>query len=324
MATSPLHESFYGQCNTSNSFFLGADDESEREDLDDGVSHHFYDARRSEFSNEINTGNFSPTAAQSEISYSDSGSERYDIIKQLPDSTSVINGFFNRIQSIPDFPTAKFKIYNDYIFGACLGQGSYGKVKEVLHSQTLTRYAVKIFSYQKLRKIPRWEKIMKNELKVLKKLNHENVISLQDHFYRPEKKKTYYIFEFCVTNMQEMLSHSTEGRFPEVQARYYFLQLIKGLSYLQSVRVVHKDIKPANLLISSSHQLKIGDFGTAEVLDIFADDGICTSVEGTPQFQSPEIAKPEDTYDGYASDIWAAGVTLYNMTTGKYRFKSLN
>ncbi|KHN81717.1 Serine/threonine-protein kinase par-4, partial [Toxocara canis] len=86
--------------------------------------------------------------------------------------------------------------------------------------------------------------------------------------------------------------------------------------------VIHKDIKPGNLLVTLDDTLKISDFGVAEMLDRFDRDDWCTVAQGTPKFQPPEIVSGIVTrYHGRKVDIWACGVTLYNLVSGEYPFE---
>lgn len=79
---------------------------------------------------------------------------------------------------------------------------------------------------------------------------------------------------------------------------------------MHSRGVVHKDIKPGNLLLTTDDVVKITDFGVAEELDQFSRSDLCYSCQGSPAFQPPEIASGKDTWSGFKADIWAAGVTL--------------
>ena len=111
------------------------------------------------------------------------------------------------------------------------------------------------------------------------------------------------------------------------------------MEYLHDSRVIHKDIKPGNLLLSREQILKISDFGVAEETDRFSNSDTCYQSTGTPRFQPPEIAaglnsfkgKDQEFMDningphlGSAVDIWAAAVTLFNCITGKYPFNGEN
>lgn len=98
---------------------------------------------------------------------------------------------------------------------------------------------------------------------------------------------------------------------------------------------MHKDIKPGNLLLGTDLSLKISDFGVAEELPLFQvkilvisnsimlqPDDTCSIVQGTPKFQAPELVSGNtSTYHGFKSDVWSAGVTLYNMISGLYPFE---
>lgn len=106
---------------------------------------------------------------------------------------------------------------------------------------------------------------MRSEIKLLRKLQHRNVIELLDVLYNEQKQKMYLIMEYCVGGLQEMLDSVPDKRLPIHQAHDYFVQLLDGLEYLHGRGIIHKDIKPGNLLLTLDHTLKISDFGVAEV-----------------------------------------------------------
>jgi serine/threonine protein kinase len=134
------------------------------------------------------------------------------------------------------------------------------------------------------------------------------------------KEKLYLIFEFCVTSLDYMLEDSTLKRMNEYQTHYYFDQIIAGLEYLHTNGVIHKDIKPTNLLVNEENILKIADFGVAEKHENPSDD-VCFMSQGTPAFQAPEVVMGDNpTFRGRCIDIWACGVTLYRMVTGDYPY----
>ena len=218
----------------------------------------------------------------------------------------------------------KAKMVGKYLVGDMLGEGSYGKVKEALDTVTLHRRAIKIMKKRKLRKIPHGEENVKREIWMLKRLRHKNVIELVDVLYNDEKEKMYIVLEYCVCGIHEMLEHAKDNKFPEWQAHKYFTHLIDGLDYLHRKGIVHKDIKPSNLLLNTHETLIISDFGVTEQLDMFAVDDSCHTSQGSPAFQPPEVANGVDVFSGFKLDIWAAGVTLFNFTTGKYPYEGDN
>ncbi|XP_068630199.1 serine/threonine-protein kinase STK11 isoform X2 [Battus philenor] len=250
-----------------------------------------------------------------------------DQIDELDINLDQNNLFFHRVDSadiIYRNKKKKCKMVGKYVMGDVLGEGSYGKVKEMLDSESLSRRAVKILKKRKLRRIPNGEQNVQREIQLLQILRHKNVIELVDVMYNDEKQKMYIVMEFCVGVLQDMLEASPGKKFPQRQAHDYFTQLLDGLEYLHGQGVVHKDIKPGNLLLTLDQTLKITDFGVAEALDMFSPEDTCYTGQGSPAFQPPEIANGAERFSGTKVDIWSSGVTLYNMTTGRYPFEGDN
>lgn len=236
---------------------------------------------------------------------------------------------FNRVDSaeiIYKKKKPKCKMVGKYVMGDILGEGSYGKVKEVLDSETLDRRAVKILTKRKLRRIPNGEENVQREIQLLRQLTgSRHVVKMLDVLCNDQKHKMYLIMEYCVMGLQELLDSAVpHKRLPLFQAHAYFEQLVDGLEYLHSNFVIHKDIKPGNLLLTLDHVLKISDFGVAEKLDLFSADDTCTVGQGSPAFQPPEIANGHESFAGFKVDIWSSGVTLYNLATGNYPFEGDN
>lgn len=220
---------------------------------------------------------------------------------------------FNRLGSndiIYQAKKKKVKMVGKYVMGDVLGEGSYGKVKEVLDSETLSRRAVKILTKRKLRRIPNGEQNVQREIQLLRDLRHKNVIELIDVLYNDEKQKMYLIMEYCVGGLQELVDSAPEKKLPLFQVHKYFRQLIFGLEYLHGRGVIHKDIKPGNLLLTLDQTLKISDFGVAEALETMSVDDTCITAQGSPAFQPPEIATGQEIFSGFKVDIWSSGVTL--------------
>eukprot|EP01025_Chloroclados_australasicus_P049435 TRINITY_DN5630_c1_g1_i3.p1 TRINITY_DN5630_c1_g1~~TRINITY_DN5630_c1_g1_i3.p1 ORF type:complete len:491 (+),score=54.16 TRINITY_DN5630_c1_g1_i3:77-1549(+) len=117
-----------------------------------------------------------------------------------------------------------------------------------------------------------------------------------------------------------VLRNSSQGytRLAETLALRYFRDVLKGLEYLHYNKVVHGDLKPENLLLSSEGRLKISDFGSARVVE---HNALIQISAGTPAFNAPEMCDPaKPHYDGFKADIWALGVCLYCFVFGKVPF----
>eukprot|EP00041_Stephanoeca_diplocostata_P000019 m.13028 g.13028 ORF g.13028 m.13028 type:complete len:405 (+) comp10019_c0_seq2:121-1335(+) len=214
------------------------------------------------------------------------------------------------------------KTVGPYILGKRIGEGSFGRVKEAIHMKTLQRVAVKIMKIMKLRKLNNGNgpANAKKEITLLRSIRHPNVVRLYDVYFGVEKEKIYMVLEYCAGNLKEMLDKAPAGKFPLHQAHNYYTQLMHGLMHIHSQGVVHRDIKPGNLLLSNGDVLKISDFGVADVLDRYNAEALCGSGAGTRPFMAPELVDGLDSFDGVKVDIWASGVTLWNFVTGDYPF----
>nr|XP_018675133.1 PREDICTED: serine/threonine-protein kinase SAPK1 isoform X2 [Musa acuminata subsp. malaccensis]XP_018675157.1 PREDICTED: serine/threonine-protein kinase SAPK1 isoform X2 [Musa acuminata subsp. malaccensis] len=109
------------------------------------------------------------------------------------------------------------------------------------------------------------------------------------------------------------------GRFSEDEARFFFQQLISGVSYCHSNQICHRDLKLENTLLdgSAAPRLKICDFGYSKSSVLHSQP---KSTVGTPAYIAPEVLSRRE-YDGKIADVWSCGVTLYVMLVGSYPFE---
>ncbi|XP_050109111.1 serine/threonine-protein kinase SRK2E isoform X4 [Malus sylvestris] len=109
------------------------------------------------------------------------------------------------------------------------------------------------------------------------------------------------------------------GRFSEDEARFFFQQLISGVSYCHAMQVCHRDLKLENTLLDGSPapRLKICDFGYSKSSVLHSQP---KSTVGTPAYIAPEVLLKKE-YDGKIADVWSCGVTLYVMLVGAYPFE---
>lgn len=208
----------------------------------------------------------------------------------------------------------------NYIFGEIIGQGSYAQVRECIDSVSLDRFAVKIVNLKYLSRNSK--KIYDNqmqEIKFLKQMKHKNVLSLKECLFR--NSRVYIIMEFCTINLSTLRKAQPNQRLEPLITLDLFKQLICGLSYIHSIGIVHRDIKPQNLLINNLGVLKIIDFGVSHILNLWQRDSTCFNYEGSPLFQAPEVVSGEEKYDGFKVDVWSSGVTLHVLIFGVYPFQ---
>jgi len=202
-----------------------------------------------------------------------------------------------------------------YKIGRIIGRGAFGKVNLALHILSGYLVAMKSFNKNKLQ-IPLYK--IKNEIKIMQKLRYnKNIVKLLEFF---ENEKYYFIIMENVIGGNLFTSINKMGYLPESLSKKIFKQLIETIKYIHSKGIVHRDIKPDNILLNLNNEIKLCDFGVSKEIKkgILIKD-IC----GTPAFIAPEILlnKP---YNPYMTDIWSCGIVLYLMSTGIFPFNGYN
>ncbi|XP_021708749.1 calcium/calmodulin-dependent protein kinase kinase 1 isoform X2 [Aedes aegypti] len=226
--------------------------------------------------------------------------------------------------------SGSFLQLNQYKLLDQIGQGSYGLVKLAYSEEDSTHYAMKILSKRKLlrkaglmRRGPKrgtspLDRVYR-EIAVLKKLDHPNVVKLVEVLDDPLEDSLYLVFE--LVQHGEILSIPTDCPLSEERAWNIFRDVILGVEYLHYQRIIHGDLKPANLLMSDSGSVKVADLGVCN--EFLGEDAAMNngSTAGTPAFRAPETLLPgQHVYNGKAADIWALGATLYSLVHGNVPF----
>ncbi|XP_054467892.1 calcium/calmodulin-dependent protein kinase kinase 2 isoform X2 [Anoplopoma fimbria] len=214
-------------------------------------------------------------------------------------------------------------------------QGSYGVVKLAYNEDDNTYYAMKVLSKKRLmrqagfprRPPPRGAKAVPEglpqpkgplervyqEIAILKKLDHSNVVKLVEVLDDPSEDHLYMVFE--LVKKGAVMEVPTDKPFSEDQSRFYFQDLLRGIEYLHYQRIIHRDVKPSNLLVGEDGHIKIADFGVSNQFE--GADALLTSTVGTPAFLAPEaLSETRKNFSGKALDVWAMGVTLYCFVFG--------
>ncbi|KAF9066100.1 hypothetical protein BDP27DRAFT_1449944 [Rhodocollybia butyracea] len=223
--------------------------------------------------------------------------------------------------------------------GRFIGAGAFGSVYLAVNLDTGALMAVKEIKYQELSGIPNLYSQIKDELSVMEMLHHPNVVE----YYGIEvhRDKVYIFEEYCQGgSLAASLAH---GRIEDERIiQVYTMQMLEGLAYLHSRGIVHRDIKPDNILLDHLGVIKFVDFGAAKILaknqrslaarsrrapDVDAAAGglgMNNSLTGTPMYMSPEVIKNDKRGRHGAMDIWSLGCVVLECATGRKPWSNLD
>jgi calcium/calmodulin-dependent protein kinase kinase 2 len=212
------------------------------------------------------------------------------------------------------------KKVNQYEFIRTLGKGAFGKVKLATDTEQGRQVAIKMFSNVTLKKkrlgLPLPYNNVLREIAILKKLDHDNIVKLYEVIDDPKAEKLYMVFEY-VGGGSIMKGTVENDPLPLSEALRCFRQLCDAVMYLHEQGIVHRDIKPENILRAEDGTLKLSDFGVSHICE--EGQTKLTKSDGTPAFMAPETSAVEE-FDGFPVDLWAMGITLYQLVYGKLPF----
>lgn len=189
-----------------------------------------------------------------------------------------------------------------------IGSGTYGKVFKGLNAYTKKLVALKKIRMEGER--DGFPVTAVREIKLLQSLKHPNIVNLQEVMV--EKDDCFMVFEYLSHDLTGLLNHPT-FKLDAGQKKHLAMQMFEGLDYLHKRGVLHRDIKAANILVSSDGILKLADFGLARFyakrhqLDY-------TNRVITIWYRSPELLLGETQY-GPAVDIWSAACVMVEIFT---------
>ncbi|KAK7309079.1 hypothetical protein RJT34_05533 [Clitoria ternatea] len=192
-----------------------------------------------------------------------------------------------------------------------LGSGNFGVARLAKDRKTGDLVAIKYIERGK--KID--EKVQR-EIINHRSLRHPNIIRFKEVFLTPTHLAI--VLEYAAGGeLFERICNA--GRLSEDEARFFFQQLISGVSYCHSMQICHRDLKLENTLLDGNPapRLKICDFGFSKSALLHSQP---KSTVGTPAYIAPEVLSRKE-YDGKIADVWSCGVTLYVMLVGGYPFE---
>lgn len=203
-----------------------------------------------------------------------------------------------------------------YIMGCLLSTGSYGELRKATHRSSKEERAVKIFrkdvaSYK-------GGSHVKQEIEILKTIDHPNIIKIFEFFEEP--KKLFVVMEHCKGGelFEEILKRQF---FSEYQACSIVKQLLSAVAYIHSISIIHRDLKPDNILLEEKEDLmsiKLVDFAAATV---YNKSTLLKGLLGTAYYIAPEVLT--GTYDEKC-DMWSCGVIVFILLSGYPPFDGKN
>lgn len=211
---------------------------------------------------------------------------------------------------MPTIGNYEFKMDNNHL----LGKGSFSNVYRGKHINKDLEVAVKIINLENMTIKAR--SIINDEVEIMESIKykpHPNIVECYDIVI--EDDMVYIIMEYCDSGN---LSNIIKKPIKEEYVQLYFSQLANGLKYLQENNIVHRDIKPRNILLTNNRRiLKIADFGFAKKS---IDSSLYETICGSPMYMAPEIMGKQNY--NKQTDLWSIGMILYEMLYGYHPYRS--
>ena len=225
--------------------------------------------------------------------------------------------------------------------GRFIGSGSFGTVYAAVNMDTGSVMAVKEIRMQDSQSMKQVLKAIRDEMTVLEMLKHPNIV----HYYGVEvhRDRVFIFMEYCQGgSLARLLEY---GRIEDENViQVYTMQMLEGLAYLHHCGVVHRDVKPENILLDHLGVIKFVDFGAAKVIakqgrtrqprgttgiigtaSINGEDGAkLNSMIGTPMYMSPEVITGTNQGRQSSIDIWSMGCCVLEMATGRRPWANLD
>jgi len=196
-----------------------------------------------------------------------------------------------------------------------LGRGSFSRVYLARHIHNVgEKVAIKVME---LPKTDKKNKHLLREIELMRHLNHENIVRLIDVQY--EKYGTmgvriFIVMEYCERGDMASLNRPLD----EEQCKHYFKGIFAGLCYLKKRNIMHRDIKPQNILITADNVVKIADFTFSKQIE---ENELMQTQCGTPLYISPDVMFGKPYTD--KSDLYSCGVMLYTFLYGNHPLGSV-
>ncbi|TRY96076.1 hypothetical protein DNTS_017234, partial [Danionella cerebrum] len=200
-----------------------------------------------------------------------------------------------------------------YTFMDEKARGRFGVIRECRENATGNLYMAKIVPYE-----PESKQAVLQEYDILKSLHHEKIMALHEAYVTP---RYLVLISECCSGKELLYSLIDRFRYSEDDVVAYIVQILQGLDYLHSRRILHLDIKPENVIITYMNVVKIIDFGSAQTFNPLFLKQFSPPI-GTLDYMSPEMLKGDVV--GPPADIWSIGILTFIMLSGRLPFTENN
>ena len=215
---------------------------------------------------------------------------------------------------MPHAPDLAGRVLDDrYELHALLGEGTFGRVYRGLDRRLARAVAVKVIKPW-WSDDPAWVERFEREAQLLARVNDPGIVQIFDVGHAPEG--LYYVAELI--DGQSLAERLRSGALTPGEAARIGERLARALAHAHEQRVVHRDVKPANILLTADGRVKVSDFGVARLAEGSSHGAGATAI-GTPRYMAPEQARGRETTP--ASDVYGVGVVLYEMLAGQPPFR---
>ena len=228
-------------------------------------------------------------------------------------------------------------VINEYKLFNVIGKGSFGEVFLTIKGNDPKKRATKRLDFTNVSDEIR--KYLSNEIKIMKELDHPNVIHLEKIV--PSSHHYYVVMEYCNGGDLSLCLKKNGKPFNQEIIQHFMRQIVEGLKYIHSKKIIHRDLKLENILLNFKNEkdmqnfnllaseVKIIDFSLARKLDC---QGLASTALGSPLYMDPIILKKYDKAGGFdklqkyneKADIWSLGTVCYQLLTGETLFKAIN
>lgn len=206
---------------------------------------------------------------------------------------------------------------NNYEIQGFLGEGAYGIVLKAISKKTREVVAIKKFK-DKDTENPAIKKVIVRELRALRGLKHPHIVELREAFKQSER--LFLVFEFCEQSLLDLQNKSPDNRLSLATIQTITKEVLMALEHMHSRQMIHRDVKPENILITSDGRAKLCDFGFARTVK--KEPEALTDYVATRWYRAPELLL-SPRYDS-AVDLWALGCVLGEMVDGDPLFPGEN